>query len=265
MIEVKNISFAYGTRKILDRVSFTLQPGESLAILGNNGVGKSTLITCLNKIRRPAEGELLIRGRDVLKMSRAETARHIAYVAQKSELGRATVFDTVLLGRKPHMRWTFSQHDLDLCDAMLDSMGMGALKLRFINELSGGEVQKVMLARALVQEPELLLLDEPTSNLDPKNRHEMMSLIRELARSRGFAAMTVIHDLNLAARYCDRFLFLKDGHVFACGGSECLNRENIRAVYDIDCEVTSFGGFPVIVACPDPAALAAATAAAGAC
>ena len=211
MIEVKNISFSYGRKPILTDVGFTAQAGECVGILGNNGVGKSTLITCINRIRIPTAGEVFIDGKSVKDMTRNELARSIAYVAQKNEMTQTTVFDCVLLGRKPYIKWGVSQEDLDLCTAMIQRVGLEKLQLRSLDELSGGELQKVMLARALVQKPKVLLLDEPTSNLDPRNQYEMMALVQEIAREQGITVLIVIHDLNLALRYCDRFYFLKDG------------------------------------------------------
>ena len=234
MIEVQNISFAYGKQNVLRHVSFTLDYGMVLGILGNNGAGKSTLITCLNKILRPNDGRVLLDDVDILKMGRMEMARLVAYVPQKAETTQSTVYDTALLGRRPYIKWSMSQEDLDICDRVMEQLGIESIKLRPINELSGGEVQKVMLARALVQQPKLLLLDEPTSNLDPRNQHEIMNLIHNMAKEQNFAVITVIHDLNLAARYCDRFLFMKDGTVFSYGGADAMTRDTIKSVYGID-------------------------------
>ena len=238
MIEVQNISFAYGKQNVLRHVSFTLDYGMVLGILGNNGAGKSTLITCLNKILRPNDGRVLLDDVDILKMGRMEMARLVAYVPQKAETTQSTVYDTALLGRRPYIKWSMSQEDLDICDRVMEQLGIESIKLRPINELSGGEVQKVMLARALVQQPKLLLLDEPTSNLDPRNQHEIMNLIHNMAKEQNFAVITVIHDLNLAARYCDRFLFMKDGTVFSYGGADAMTRDTIKSVYGIDAHIS---------------------------
>ena len=233
MIEIRDIAFSYGRQRILNGVSFTAQPGECVGILGNNGAGKSTLITCINRIRTPERGEVIIDGKPVRDMSRNEMARTIAYVAQKNEMSHATVFDCVLLGRKPYIKWSVSQEDIDLCEAMIRRVGMEQFQVRSLDELSGGELQKVMLARALVQQPKLLLLDEPISNLDPRNQYEMMALVRQIAREQGIAVFIVIHDLNLALRYCDRFYFLKDGTGYSYGGLETVTAETIQTVYGI--------------------------------
>ncbi|MEL7623366.1 MAG: ABC transporter ATP-binding protein [Clostridiales bacterium] len=247
MIKIKNISFSYGQREILKDISFDVQPGECVGVLGNNGAGKSTLITCLNKIRAPKTGTVYIGNQDVLKMGRLETARHISYVAQKNEISQMTVFDTVLLGRKPYIKWAVSQEDIDLCDKIIRQVGLAEYKLRYVNELSGGELQKVMLARAFVQEPKLLLLDEPTSNLDPKNQYEMLAMVQHIVGQRNISALIVIHDLSLALRYCNKFLFIREGEVFRYGDASVITRETISAVYGIDSMVTEIDGQKVVL------------------
>lgn len=242
MIKVRNISFSYGKTQVLKDISFDVQKKECIAVLGNNGAGKSTLITCLNRIKNPDTGSLHIVNKDISKMSRNEMAKNISYVAQKTELEHYTVYDTVLLGRKPYIKWGISSEDLRICDEMLELVGMSSFKLKYINELSGGEVQKVMLARALVQQPNLLLLDEPTSNLDPKNQYEMMELVRTIAREKDISVLIVIHDLNLALRYCDKFLFIKDGLVYSFGDNSTVTEEVLEDVYDIQTKLVKVEG-----------------------
>lgn len=242
MIEVKNISFSYGKVEVLKDISFAAEPGDCVGILGNNGAGKSTLVTCINRIRKPASGSVHIDGSDVFAMSRLETAKNIAYVAQKNEMSETSVYDAVLLGRKPYMKWGVTNHDHELCEEMLDRIGMSEYKLRYINELSGGEAQKIMLARAFVQEPRLLLLDEPTSNLDPKNQYEMMKLVRNMAKEKGITVLVVIHDLNLALRYCNKFLFIKDGVVYDYGDESVITEKALKEVYEIDASLIEHDG-----------------------
>jgi len=247
MIEIKNISYSYGKNHVLKDISFKLEAGECVGILGTNGAGKSTLITCLNRILSPKTGSLYIDGQDILTLSRLDVARHISYVAQKNELSQITVFDSVLLGRKPYIKWAISQEDIDICEEAIQQIGMSGFKLRYINELSGGELQKVMLARALVQQPKLLLLDEPTSNLDPKIQYEMLALVKELARERKIGVLMVLHDLSLALRYCDRFLFMRDGEVFRYGGQDVVTADTVYQVYDVGASIVEVDGRRVVV------------------
>lgn len=233
MIEVRNISFSYGKTEILKDISFTASPGDCVAALGNNGAGKSTLVTCLNRIRKPHTGWVMIDGRNIFEMGRLEAAQNIAYVAQRNELSQTTVYDAVLLGRKPYMKWGLTLQDYSMCDTMLERVGMQSFKLRCVSELSGGEVQKVMLARAFVQQPKLLLLDEPTSNLDPKNQYEMMKLVKQMAQEQGITVLVVIHDLNLALRYCNRFILIKDGLVYDNGDKSVITETALYDVYGI--------------------------------
>ena len=247
MIEVQNLSFSYGHHPVLSHVGFTAQSGECVGILGNNGAGKSTLITCINRIRTPDSGSVLIDGKAVGNMSRRELARSVAYVAQNNEMSQTTVFDCVLLGRKPYIRWAVGEEDLRLCTAMIHRVGLEALELRSLDELSGGELQKEMLARALVQRPKVLLLDEPTSNLDPRNQYEMMELVRDVAREQHITVLIVIHDLNLALRYCDRFFFLKDGSGYRYGGLEVVDQHTIESVYGVCAKVMDVGGRRIVI------------------
>lgn len=240
MIEVRNISFSYGRHTVLKDISFTAEPGDCVGILGNNGVGKSTLITCMNKIRKPDHGTVQINGKRVFDMSRLELARNVAYVAQKNEMSQTTVYDAILLGRKPYMTWGMNCADYALCDEMLERIGMTDFKLRNVNELSGGEAQKVMLARAFVQQPKLLLLDEPTSNLDPRNQYEMMKLVRQMAQEQGITVLVVIHDLNLALRCCNRFLFIKDGEVYDYGDESVVTEKALLDVYGIKASLLTY-------------------------
>jgi len=247
MIEVRNISFSYGKNEVLKNISFDVQPGDCVGILGNNGAGKSTLITCMNKILTPKTGEVYIGNQDILKMGRMEAARRISYVAQKNEISQMTVFDSVLLGRRPYIKWALTQEDTGICNTVIEQLGLSEFKLRYIDELSGGELQKVMLARALVQRPKLLLLDEPTSNLDPKNQHEMLALIQGLAKEQNISVLIVIHDLSLALRYCSKFLLMRDGVVFKYGDESIITEEAISVVYGINSSVTEVNGRKIVV------------------
>ncbi len=247
MLEVRNVKFAYGKHEVLKGVTFYAETGKCLGVLGNNGAGKSTLITCINRIQTPSSGTVLINGRDVSSMTRNELARNIAYVAQKNEMSHSTVYDCVLLGRKPYIKWGVTDEDIRICDHVLELLHLKEMEIRPLEELSGGELQKVMLARALVQEPQVLLLDEPTSNLDPKNQYEMLSIVKSVAREQRVTVIIIIHDLNLALHHCDSFLFLKDGINYRFGGAEVVTAEVIRDVYDVQNEIIMVNGRKLVV------------------
>ena len=250
MVEVRDVSFRYKPAgpDILHNVSFELDDGNCLAILGNNGAGKSTLLKCIDRILPAGSGTVLVDGTDVFTLGKRELARNIAYVAQNARAADMTVYDSVLLGRRPYLA---TEHDLEVVREVIDLMGIGDYELRSVAELSGGEAQKVMLARALAQEPRLLLLDEPTSNLDPRNQHEALRTVRRVAKERNISVCIILHDLNLAIRYCDRFLFLRDSEVYAYGGEEVMTPENIEAVYRMHVHIMSYMGIPHIIPFPD--------------
>lgn len=250
MLTVKNLRFSYGTHAVLRRISFDAEEGQCIAVLGNNGAGKSTLVQCLNRILAPQGGTVLIDGEEVGGLKRNEVAKRMAYVAQRGSGGRFTVFDAVLLGRKPHIRLEPTREDLNLVESVIRRMGLEEYSLRYVDELSGGELQKVMLARALAQQPRVLLLDEPTSNLDLRNQYEVLAAVREVAGQKHISVILVIHDLNLAMKYCDRFLFVKDGEVYAYGGREVMNPETIGDVYGIPVAVESVRGVSVVIPLP---------------
>lgn len=253
MVEVKNISYAYNTSagNVLNQVGFSMKAGECLAILGNNGAGKSTLLKCIDRIYPTKGASVIVNGNDVFSMSNREMAQQIAYVPQSTTAVNMTVFDTVLLGRKPYIKWDATEQDRQIVMDMIRRMGLEKYILRNVSELSGGEAQKVMLARALAQQPKLLLLDEPTSNLDPQSQHRVMQTVRKIAQEHQICVITILHDLNLAIRYCDRFLFLKDAGVYACGGREVMTPEHIEAVYGMHVHLEIYMGIPVIIPFPD--------------
>lgn len=253
MVEVKNISYAYSKSagNVLERICFDIDESQCIAVLGNNGAGKSTLLKCLDRIIRPHGGSVTVDGENVFKMSGTEMAQKIAYVPQNAGAVNMTVFDAVLLGRKPYIKWDATSRDRKIVSDIIHKMKLDDYVLRNVSELSGGEAQKVMLARALAQEPRVLLLDEPTSNLDPRNQHEVLQTVRGIARENGICVITVLHDLNLAIRYCDRFLFIKDAQVYAYGGMEVMTPEAIEDVYHMHVHINEYMGIPVIIPFPE--------------
>lgn len=248
MINVQNLSFSYcKAYQILNKIEFDAEEGQCVAILGNNGAGKSTMVKCLNRILMPQEGAVVVNGRDVGSLNRQAIAQEMAYVAQQNEGAQFTVYDAVLLGRKPYIKISPTEEDHRITRNIIDRMGLSDFSLRYIDELSGGELQKVMLARALAQQPKVLMLDEPTSNLDLKNQYEVMGIIRDIAAEDRICVVIVIHDLNLALRYCNRFLFIKNSHVYSLGGAETVNCDAIREVYGMDVTIENIRGYPTVV------------------
>ncbi len=246
-LSVKDLSFSYGGRKVLDRVSFDVKDNSIVSILGPNGVGKTTLLRCLCNLHRPQEGSILVDGTDVLTLSGRELAKHIGYVPQSTKPVRTTVFDTALIGRRPYMEWGVTKRDMEITESVLDALGLTGLSMRYADEISGGEYQKVQIARAMVQEPEILILDEPTNNLDIANQHVTMHAILNAVSSRGMCTIMTMHDINLAVHYSDRFLFIKDGRVWAYGGPEIITEELVHDVYGIDSDVITHKGMPFVI------------------
>jgi iron complex transport system ATP-binding protein len=233
IIEVSNLSFSYNSHNVLQNVALELREGEILGIIGPNGSGKSTLLKCIDSILKPKSGSILLDGKEVNRMQRSELAKLIGYVAQREESRfPVNVFDVVLMGRKPYLSWKPSQADLEKVASIIELLNLESIAMREIDSISGGERQKVMIARALAQEPPVLLLDEPTSFLDLRHQLEVMELIKTLSEQ-GKTSIVAIHDLNLAIRYCHKFLLLKEGKVFASGGKEVISPETIEPVYQV--------------------------------
>ncbi|MFC7046889.1 ABC transporter ATP-binding protein [Halobacteriaceae archaeon GCM10025711] len=222
-VAVEGVEFAYDSRPVLSDVTFQVESGELVSVVGPNGSGKSTLLRVVNRILTPDAGSVLVDGRDVAGFSRGEIAKTFGYVPQDQGGGfPTTVFDTVLMGRKPHIDWRPTDHDLEIVSSVLERLELQELAMRDVGELSGGQRQKVVMARAIAQEPAVLLLDEPTSSLDLKHQLQVLDIAREETDA-GVATFLVIHDLNLAARYSDKVLLLDDGKVHAAGGVEVLS------------------------------------------
>jgi len=247
-ISIKGLTFNYNSHKILDDLNVALDDSEILSLVGPNGSGKTTLIKCIDRILKP-KGSILLDGKEVECMSRQEVAKLIGYVPQSSSTPLATtVFDTVLMGRRPHISWRVDDADLDKVAEVLERLHLENLAMRDFAQLSGGQKQKVLIARALAQEPAVLLLDEPTSNLDMKHQLEVMETISGLVKEKKISAVMAIHDLNLASRFSDKLVMLKDGKVYAAGEPRALlNESNIGKVYGVEAIIMNALGRPYIV------------------
>ena len=248
MLNVENISFHYrGGPEVLRDISFSLEEGQFLAILGNNGAGKSTMLKCFNQILQVGGGHVWMDGEDLLALSHREVARRVAFVSQNIPSTQMTVHDVVMLGRRPYMRWGFTEEDHRIVHDAMERLNLSPLRGRYLSELSGGERQKVMLARALAQQPRVLLLDEPTSSLDIRNQYQVLAIVRDICRTGGITAIVVIHDLNLALRFCERFLLLKDGRVYRAGDRSILDRQALREVYGVEAHVVEAEGKSIVL------------------
>jgi iron complex transport system ATP-binding protein len=238
VLSCEQVSFAYGAVEVLSAISCEISAGEIVGLLGPNGSGKSTLVRLMSGVRSPRAGRVIYAGRDLQSYSRDELARSIAVVPQETTIELPfSVLEVVLMGRSPYLgRFGFERaHDLAVAQRAMEQTGVTSLATREIHALSGGERQRVILARALAQEPRVLLLDEPTAFLDIKHQVAVYDLIKQLSRKQGLAVVAILHDLNLAALYCDRLALLKAGRVF-CQGTpdQVLTYVNIKAVYETE-------------------------------
>jgi iron complex transport system ATP-binding protein len=237
-LNVNGVECRYGSTKILSDISLEVKPGDFVGILGPNGSGKTTLLKSISRVLKPHGGSILIDKDDIYALKPIDVAKKMAVVPQDSAVGfNFSVMDVVLMGRNPHLGafQMESQKDVEIARKAMELTNTWHLAGRSIHELSGGERQRVIIARALAQEPKILLLDEPMSHLDIINQLEVMDLVKSLCVQSGLAVLAVIHDLNMAARYCNTVLMLKNGTIFAAGEVEkVLTSENIRSVFSVD-------------------------------
>ncbi len=248
-ITIKDLCFSYGSRSIFEDLNLTVGDSEVLSLVGPNGSGKTTMIKCIDRILKPKGSILLNGGRDLQSLSRQEVAKYIGYVPQSTtSVLTSTVFDTILMGRKPHMGWRVQDEDIDKVVDIMKLLHVEEFALKDFSELSGGQKQRVLIARALAQEPEVLLLDEPTSNLDVKHQLEALDTVTSIVKKTGISAVMAIHDLNLAARYSDNLVMLKKGKVHDIGDPlSLLTKENIRSIFGVEAVVMTDLDRPYVV------------------
>ena len=220
-----------------------------MTIIGPNGVGKSTLIHCMNKVLKPSKGTVLVNDQDVSDMKLKDIAKIIGYVPYtSSDTFPLSVVDTVLMGRSPHTGWKPKEADLNIVYNVLKLLDIDDLAMRPFNELSAGQHQRVTLARGLAQDPQILLLDEPTSNLDIRHQLEVTRLLRDLSRTQDLLVVMISHDINISAKFSDRMILLKGGTIFATGTpDEVITEENIREAYGVESEVIRYEGHPHVI------------------
>ena len=243
MLEIKGLSFAYETSKpVLRGVELSLEDGKVGILLGRNGAGKSTLLKIITGILKPSAGSVLFDGQDLLAMTRRQRAALVAYVPQQIDYGDLTVYQTVLTGRVSYYSVKPSKSDLDVVEKVISEMDLSDVSCRNVQELSGGERQKVAIARALAQEPKVLVFDEPTGNLDIANELLIIREARKIAHNKNITVFSSIHDLNQAMVFGDMFFFMKDGYIKFSGSSEVFSPEVIREVYGVEAALVENNG-----------------------
>lgn len=248
-LEINGLEFAYSSRSVLNDITFTFEGAQLVAILGPNGVGKSTLIHCIDRILKPNTGTVMINGTESSEYRMKDLAKIVGYVPYaSSDTFPMSVVDAVLLGRHPYSNWKSTREDVRIVYRMLRRLGIEDLAKCQFNELSAGQHQKAMLARGLVQEPQILLLDEPTANLDVKHQLGVTKLLRDLSREKDMLVIMICHDLNIASKYADSIIMMKDGTIYATGtADEVITKENIETVYDVRCKVIDDEGRPHVI------------------
>jgi iron complex transport system ATP-binding protein len=235
LLEARDISFRYDREWVVRNVTFTLEPGEFLGLLGPNGSGTSSLLKILNGILRPQQGEVAFEDRGLSSWSRRRLAQRMAMVAQEIQLDFPfTVLELVLMGRYPHLGALEFESDRDLAIARecMERVEINPLENRLVTRLSGGERQRALVARALCQQPRCLLMDEPTAFLDLRHQLDLFTLTRELAALHGVGALVISHDINLAAQFCDRLLVMDRGHLAVQGTpDEVVRPQHLETIY----------------------------------
>ena len=238
VVTIDGIDCSYGSVDVLKDINFEVKSGEFLGILGPNGSGKTTLLSSISRVLKPKKGAIFLDDTDIYEIKTVEVAKQLAVVPQSTPITfDFTALEVVLMGRNPHMpRFKMeSQKDIDIAKKSMELTRTWEFNDRPVTELSGGERQRVIIARALTQEPKILLLDEPTTHLDISNQLEIMDLIKKLCETKKLLIIAVFHDFNLAARYCDSIILLKDGKITAVGKSEdTLTSENVLKVFSVD-------------------------------
>ena len=249
MLKVENLNFRYSkfSRPVLKQASLELGAGEIGILLGKNGSGKTTLFKNILGIHTSNSGSIQFDGENLAKMPRRERARRIAYVPQDIHFGALSVFDSILMGRVSYFGLKATADDYAAVEKIISDMGLTSYAHRNVEELSGGERQKIAIARAMAQEPKLMVFDEPTGNLDIANEHLIIEEARKLAKEKNISILSSLHDMNQALHFGDKFFFLKDGVVKYAGGKEIVTEEVIKDIFDINVKIVEIDKQKVIL------------------
>ena len=249
MLKIDKLSFQYSRRAapVLKNVNLELRDGEVGILLGKNGSGKTTLFKNILGINAPDSGSIRFNGEELLKMPRRKRARRIAYVPQDIRFGALSVFDSILMGRVSYFGLKADKSDYAAVEKIISDMQLEAFASRNVEELSGGERQKIAIARAMAQEPQLLIFDEPTGHLDIANEQLIMEEAKKLAREKGIGILSSLHDLNQALYFGDKFFFIKDGAILHSGGKDCVSKEVIKDVFDINVRIIEIENQKIVI------------------
>lgn len=239
LLDIRDLSFAYSSREILKDINMKLFKGDIVSIIGPNGAGKSTLLKAIANILAVKKGDIIIKDMNLKHIPLKELAKIQGYVPQNYNSSfKINVMEVMLMGRKPHRGWSVTKEDLKVVERVAEYLGLQSMIKKDITELSGGEKQKVMMAKALVQEPDILLLDEPTSALDIKYQLEVLELLNNLSKEENKLVVMVMHNLEMAARFSNKLILLKAGEIHSFGEpKQVLTEENIKDVYEVEVKI----------------------------
>ncbi len=248
-IKIKNVSYKYSKKEVLKDISFDIENSKITTIIGSNGAGKSTLLKCCNNILHHETGNIIVYGRDITKMSSPEIAKKIGYVPQKYFSSvKSTVFESVLIGIHRKSLFGYTDEEMDKVEKILEQMELADISEDQVSNLSGGQQQKVAIARSLVDTPPFVFLDEPTSGLDLRSQRDLMKFLRELSRKSGIGILTILHDINLASEFSDTIIMLKSGSLYANGTpDEVISKDNIKEVFNLDVVIMTHNDVPFIM------------------
>lgn len=252
-IKIDDVSFSYNNVDVLKDISLEFSSSNLTCIIGPNGVGKTTLVKCINRLLKPNKGSITIDGEDLSTFSLLDLARRMAFVPNSvSSVFSMSVSEAILMGRYPHSGWVTSDYDLRVVEDIIHTMNLEDLTDRNFRELSAGQTQRVVIARGLVQEPEILILDEPTSNLDVKHQMDIMKFLNNYSKNMNIKVIMVCHDLNITSNFADRIIMMHNGRVFADGTAEqVMTEENIRNVYGVNSKIIDVDGRPHVIMLKD--------------